>query len=236
MRAYWKRCQGFGATFAPTSSRSVARLRLGRTVAMAGRSMPRSTPMTNIAMAIAAPVLPAEMNADAWPSRTSSAATRSEESRLRRRACDHDGGAVIAPHRVDRDLQLRAFGRDDLATLVIPAVRTHAVRQLGLAALRTHGPCGRRQFVVRAALPAAGYGVASLRQRHRRLLSVLGVSGAGASPDRGGAPGAGRMRARSMRMDRDCDWRRRRDTDRGSLPDRVASSAAPASSRSRRDD
>jgi hypothetical protein len=50
---------------APTSSSSVARLRLGSTVAMAGRSMPRSTPMTNIAMAMAAPVLPAEMNAEA---------------------------------------------------------------------------------------------------------------------------------------------------------------------------
>ena len=57
---------------------------------MAGRSMPRSTPMTNIAMAMAAPVLPAEMKAEAWPSRTSSAAMLSEESRLRRSACDGD--------------------------------------------------------------------------------------------------------------------------------------------------
>ena len=39
-------------------------------------------------IAIAAPVLPAEMNAAALPSRTSSAATRSEESRLRRKACE----------------------------------------------------------------------------------------------------------------------------------------------------
>ena len=44
--------------------------------------------MTNMEMAMAAPVLPAEMNAEALPSRTSSAATRSEESHLRRRACE----------------------------------------------------------------------------------------------------------------------------------------------------
>ena len=44
--------------------------------------------MTNIAMAIAAPVLPAEMKADAVPPFTSSAATRRDESRLRRSACD----------------------------------------------------------------------------------------------------------------------------------------------------
>jgi hypothetical protein len=62
--------------------------RLGSTAAIAGRSMPRSTPMTNMAIAIAAPVLPAETNAAALPSRTASAATRSEESRLRRRASD----------------------------------------------------------------------------------------------------------------------------------------------------
>src|SRR5205085_1743581 len=125
-----------------------------------------------------------------------------------RRALDDDSGAVVAPHRVDRDLQLRAFGRDDLATLVVPAVRTDAVRQLGLTALRTHRACGRRQLVVRAALAAAGHGVASLRQRHGRLLLVLGLSGAGASPDRGAPPGAGRARARRTRTERDCDYRR----------------------------
>jgi hypothetical protein len=53
---------------------------------MAGRSTPGSTPMTNMAMAMAAPVLPAEMKAAASPSFTSWAATRSEESRLRRSA------------------------------------------------------------------------------------------------------------------------------------------------------
>ena len=44
--------------------------------------------MTNIEMAMAAPVLPAETKAEALPSRTSSAATRSDESRLRRSACE----------------------------------------------------------------------------------------------------------------------------------------------------
>src|SRR5947199_642149 len=73
---------------APTSRRTVKRLRLGSTAAMAGRSTPRRTPTTNIATARAAPVLPAEMNALTSPSRTSSAATRNDESRLRRSACD----------------------------------------------------------------------------------------------------------------------------------------------------
>ena len=41
-----------------------------------------------MAMAIAAPVFPEEMNADASPSRTSDAATRIDESRFRRRAWD----------------------------------------------------------------------------------------------------------------------------------------------------
>ncbi len=44
----------------------------------------------NMAMAMAAPVFPAEMNAEASPSLTSCAAIRSDESRLRRRACDGD--------------------------------------------------------------------------------------------------------------------------------------------------
>ena len=86
--AYWARCQGFGSMLAPTSSRIVRPRLLGSTTAMAGRSTPGSTPIVNIAMAMAAPVFPAEMNAAASPSRTSEAATRIEESRLRRRACE----------------------------------------------------------------------------------------------------------------------------------------------------
>ena len=61
---------------------------------MAGRSTPGSTPITNMLMAMAAPVLPAETSAPHSPSFTSSAATRSEESRLRRSAWD---GASAMP-------------------------------------------------------------------------------------------------------------------------------------------
>src|SRR5258706_5651716 len=50
--------------------------------------------MTNMLMAMAAPVLPADTMAWHSPSFTSSAATRREESRLRRRACD---GASAMP-------------------------------------------------------------------------------------------------------------------------------------------
>src|SRR3989304_5799010 len=62
---------------------------------MAGRSTPGSTPSTNIPLAMAAPVLPAETKAPASPSLTSSAATRSDESRLRRTACEADSPMPI---------------------------------------------------------------------------------------------------------------------------------------------
>src|SRR5207247_9134259 len=55
-----------------------------------------------------------------------------------------------------------AFDRDDLPSLVVAAVRTDAMRQLRLTALRTDGPCGRAQRVVRAALAPAGLGGAPL--------------------------------------------------------------------------
>jgi hypothetical protein len=85
-------------------------------------------------------------------------------------ALDDHGGAMIAPHGVDRDLQLATFGRDDLATLVVPAVRAHAVWQLRLSALRAHGTRGIVELVVRAALASARLGVASFRQRHGVFL------------------------------------------------------------------
>src|SRR6266581_904475 len=58
-----------------------------------GRSTRGRTPSTYIPMAMAAPVLPAETRAWHSPSLQSSAATRSEESCLRRRACE--GGSAM---------------------------------------------------------------------------------------------------------------------------------------------
>src|SRR5712691_10358930 len=55
---------------------------------MAGRSTPGKTPSTYIPMAMAAPVFPADTSASHSPDLQSSAATRSDESRLRRRACE----------------------------------------------------------------------------------------------------------------------------------------------------
>src|SRR5262245_17160448 len=60
---------------------------------MAGRSTPGSRPITYIPMAMAAPVLPADTRAWHSPSLQSSAATRSDESRLRRSACE--GGSAM---------------------------------------------------------------------------------------------------------------------------------------------
>src|SRR3990170_4288269 len=93
MTAHWKRWRGLGSTLAPASMSTVKPDRLGSAAAMAGRSTPGRTPMTYMPMAMAAPVLPAETRAWHSPSLQSSAATRREESRLRRSACD--GGSAM---------------------------------------------------------------------------------------------------------------------------------------------
>src|SRR5438046_2581567 len=67
MTANCRRCHGFGSTLAPASRRIVNFLRFGRTAAIAGRSTPGSTPITNIEITIAAPVFPAETKAVAFP-------------------------------------------------------------------------------------------------------------------------------------------------------------------------
>ena len=73
------------SAFAPASTRTAGvRPRRGSGVAMQGRTTPGSRPMRSRAAAIVAPVLPAETMADAFPSRTSSAARTREESFLRR--------------------------------------------------------------------------------------------------------------------------------------------------------
>src|SRR5215213_1252861 len=80
-------CSGLQSAFAPTSRSSVGRPDFeGSIAASAGRSTPGSMPMTIFAVAIAAPVLPAETKPSAWPSATSRAPTRMELLRLRRTA------------------------------------------------------------------------------------------------------------------------------------------------------
>src|SRR2546427_11180745 len=63
MTANCRRCHGLGSTLAPASRRIVNFLRFGSTAAIAGRSTPRSTPITNIEIAIAAPPFPAPTHA-----------------------------------------------------------------------------------------------------------------------------------------------------------------------------
>src|SRR3990170_2842912 len=183
MTAYCTRCLGFGSMFAPTSRRIVRPLRFGSTTAIAGRSTPARTPSVNMAIAIAAPVLPAEMKASASPSRTSSAATRIDESRFRRRA--GGGGShpdaprrgalpgrqesrrptrAKSPRRVGT--ALGALDSQDLPPLVVAAVRADVVRQLALPALGADGHGRPGQLVMGAALAAAGPRVTSLGQRH----------------------------------------------------------------------
>src|SRR5881628_3697395 len=199
MTANCRRCHGLGSTLAPASRRIVNFLRFGSTAAIAGRSTPGSTPITNIDIAIAAPVFPAEIKAAALPSLTSSAATLSEESRLRRSACDGrspmpttweawqtSSPRLCAPRRVTSrsmaaagpwsppmastaTFRLGPFDGDDLPALVVAAMGADPVRQLDLAALRAEGARRRRELVVGAALAPARLRVASFRQRHGRV-------------------------------------------------------------------
>src|ERR1700733_13736983 len=76
---------GVHSALAPAPTRT-AGVRPGRGsgVAMQGRTTPGRRPMRRRADAIVAPVLPADTIADAFPSRTSSAARPSDESFLRR--------------------------------------------------------------------------------------------------------------------------------------------------------
>ena len=72
---------------APTSTITTGvPLRVGKAEASAGRSTPGTMPCTILAVAMTAPVLPADTNPCASPSRTSREATRMELSRLERTA------------------------------------------------------------------------------------------------------------------------------------------------------
>ena len=75
------------SALAPASSSTVGAMPgTGMMVAIAGRLTPLMRPIRSSADAIVAPVLPAEIIAEAWPSRTASAARTSVESFLRRTA------------------------------------------------------------------------------------------------------------------------------------------------------
>jgi hypothetical protein len=80
----WANCTSHSActsALAPASSSTVGVLPgTGTGMAIAGRLTPLMRPMRNSAEAIVAPVLPAEIMAEALPSRTASAARTSDES------------------------------------------------------------------------------------------------------------------------------------------------------------
>ena len=70
-------------------------LHVGNAPASAGRSTDGSVPSTKRATVITAPVFPALTSASAWPSRTSFAATCTELSFFRRKACEGESSIVI---------------------------------------------------------------------------------------------------------------------------------------------
>src|ERR1022692_772109 len=79
--------RGEQSTLAPTSITTTGLpISVGKMPASAGRSTPCMTPCTILAVAMTAPVLPAETNPCAMPSRTRREATRTELSRLARTA------------------------------------------------------------------------------------------------------------------------------------------------------
>src|SRR5882757_4655725 len=61
---------------------------------------------------------------------------------------------------------------EDFAALVVAALGAGMVGQLAFVAIRTLGESGGSQRVVRAALGGAGLGMAPLRIRHDRFLSI----------------------------------------------------------------
>src|SRR5690242_3451098 len=87
MTANWASISGGQSTLAPTSTRTTGMPSMvGKIPASAGRSTPGITPCTILAVAMTAPVLPAETKHCAMPSRTRREATRMELSRLVRTA------------------------------------------------------------------------------------------------------------------------------------------------------
>ena len=84
------RCSGLQSMLAPTSSQTEGPLRFGTTAHKAGRSTPSRTPQIILTVVITAPVFPALTTPAARPSRTRVAATRMEESFLRRKAVTGD--------------------------------------------------------------------------------------------------------------------------------------------------
>ena len=83
MTANWTSCSGVQSTFAPKSNTNVMCPSFeGMNLAMAGRSMPGMVFSTKRAVAISAPVLPADTAACAKPSLTWLTAPRIEESFL----------------------------------------------------------------------------------------------------------------------------------------------------------
>ena len=85
IKANWASISALQSTLAPTSTMTAGLpVSVGKAVANAGRSMPGTTPWTIFAVAMTAPVLPAETTPWAWPSRTKRQATRMEESFLLR--------------------------------------------------------------------------------------------------------------------------------------------------------
>ena len=84
-------CTRFSAShsiLAPRSSITLSPRRVGNSAAIAGRSIPGSVFSTNFAIAISAPVLPAETTQSARPSATASIASRMLERRPARSAID----------------------------------------------------------------------------------------------------------------------------------------------------
>ncbi len=153
--ANWTRLSGSQSTLAPTSSSSDGLpVTVGRMVASAGRWTPASMPRTILAVAMAAPVLPAVKKPAAVPSRTMRRPTRMEESRLARTAWAalssmliHSeewtmsmSGAAVPGQRGARSARSRAraqnlFRADQVDADVVVAAREDSPANLGFGGL-----------------------------------------------------------------------------------------------------
>ena len=116
----------------------------------------------------AAATAPSTLTSGAWSPPIASTAIRTSalsaaDARVRELyregPAERESGEVSDGGRVSSD-RARALRVDRLLALVVPAARAHAVRLLGLVAVRALRERRRRQRVVRAALVAAGLAVA----------------------------------------------------------------------------
>jgi hypothetical protein len=126
MIANWSRFSASHSMLAPRSSMTLSPRRVGKNDAIAGRSMPGSVLNTIFAVAISAPVLPAETMPCASPAATASMARRMLELRPLRSAVEGLSSLVMTSvvcRIVDTAASAGRFARSGAIRASSPTIR-----------------------------------------------------------------------------------------------------------------